>query len=149
MLTPDSAASIAKLRWISGGTLTTKRPLKFRSASGEGTASLFDSMSVTVLATTRRIPDKAASGEYFRRQVYACCWFETITSDAIVDRIGEDNIMFETDFPHPTSIYGDEVQKTIDSSLGTLSQEIRRKLLWDNAAALYEIESPSDEPSGG
>ncbi len=81
--------------------------------------------------------------EYFKRQVYACCWFETITSDAIVARVGEDNIMFETDFPHPTSIYGEEVQRTIDSSLGSLSESLRHKLIWQNAARLYEIEEPS------
>jgi predicted TIM-barrel fold metal-dependent hydrolase len=85
---------------------------------------------------------KMLPSEYFKRQVYACCWFETITSDAIVDRVGEDNIMFETDFPHPTSIYGDEVQATIDSSLGTLSERVRQKLIWQNAARLYEIEEP-------
>jgi predicted TIM-barrel fold metal-dependent hydrolase len=86
---------------------------------------------------------KMLPSEYFKRQVYACCWFETITSDAIVDRVGEDNIMFETDFPHPTSIYGDEVQATIDSSLGSLSDSVRHKLIWQNAARLYEIEEPS------
>ncbi len=85
---------------------------------------------------------KLLPSEYFRRQVYACCWFETITSDAIVDRVGEDNIMFETDFPHPTSIYGDEVQNTIDANLGGLSEAIRHKLIWQNAARLYEIEAP-------
>ena len=85
---------------------------------------------------------KMLPSEYFKRQVYACCWFETITSDAIVDRIGEDNIMFETDFPHPTSIYGDEVQETIDKRLGSLSDSVRHKLIWQNAKRLYEIESP-------
>ena len=86
--------------------------------------------------------------EYFKRQVYACAWFETITSDAIVDRIGEENIMFETDFPHPTSIYGDAVHETIESSLGTLSDRVRRKLLWDNAARLYGIEAPDTAEFG-
>ncbi len=86
---------------------------------------------------------KMLPSEYFKRQVYACCWFETITSDAIVDRVGEDNIMFETDFPHPTSIYGDEVQETIDSKLGGLSDALRHKLIWQNAARLYEIEEPA------
>lgn len=87
---------------------------------------------------------KMLPSEYFRRQVYACCWFETITSDAIVDRVGHKNIMFETDFPHPTSIFGDEVQETIDSSLGSLSEEVRHRLIFENAAELYEIEAPPE-----
>jgi len=86
---------------------------------------------------------KMLPSEYFKRQVYACCWFETITSDAIVDRVGAENILFETDFPHPTSIYGGDVQKTIDSSLGSLSEEIRHRILWENTAQLYEIEGPA------
>ena len=81
--------------------------------------------------------------EYFRRQVYACCWFETVTSDAILDRVGEGNILFETDFPHPTSIFGDEVHRTIARSLGTLSEPARRRVLWENAAKLYAIEAPA------
>jgi predicted TIM-barrel fold metal-dependent hydrolase len=87
--------------------------------------------------------------EYFRRQVYACCWFETVTSDAILDRIGEGNVLFETDFPHPTSIYGDEVHATIASSLGTLSEPARRRVLWENAAKLYAIEPPGQADDRG
>ena len=85
---------------------------------------------------------KLLPSEYFRRQIYACCWFETITSDAIIDRIGDENVMFETDFPHPTSIYGEAVHRTIEERLGTLSPAVRRRLLWENAAKLYKIEAP-------
>ncbi len=96
------------------------------------------------MAVSNERPDfKMLPSEYFRRQVYACCWFETLTSDAVVDRVGAGNIMFETDFPHPTSIYGDEVGQTIESSLGTLSDAVRRRVLWDNCAALYDIEGPA------
>ncbi|MBW2268574.1 MAG: amidohydrolase [Deltaproteobacteria bacterium] len=85
---------------------------------------------------------KMLPSEYFKRQIYACCWFETITAETI-ERVGAENIMFETDFPHPTSIYGDEVGETIESSLGSLSEEVRHRLLWENAAKLYEIEAPA------
>jgi predicted TIM-barrel fold metal-dependent hydrolase len=39
--------------------------------------------------------------EYFQRQIYGSYWFEKNPSDAIA-RIGEDNLMYETDFPHAT-----------------------------------------------
>jgi predicted TIM-barrel fold metal-dependent hydrolase len=81
--------------------------------------------------------------EYFARNIYACYWFEQVAPRRLIDKVGADNIMFETDFPHPTSIYGDEVQATIDSSLGSLSDALRHKLIWQNAARLYEIEEPS------
>jgi predicted TIM-barrel fold metal-dependent hydrolase len=86
---------------------------------------------------------KLLPSEYFRRQVYACCWFETLTSDAVLDRIGVENVMFETDFPHPTSIYGDDVHRTIEAKLKTLSDAARRRVLWENAATLYGIEAPA------
>ena len=52
--------------------------------------------------------------------------------------------MFETDFPHPTCLYGN-VQETIEESLGHVSEEVRRRILYDNAAELYRIEGPSAE----
>ena len=122
-----------KLRFVSVESGVGWLPFLLESADYQ-----FKAMAVT----GERDDFKMLPSEYFRRQVYACCWFETITSDAIVDRVGEDNIMFETDYPHPTSIYGDEVQETIDSKLGSLSEEVRHKLIWQNAARLYEIETP-------
>src|ERR1700682_108752 len=38
--------------------------------------------------------------EYFARNVYACYWFEQTAPRRLIDKIGADNILFETDFPH-------------------------------------------------
>ena len=82
--------------------------------------------------------------DYFRRQVYGCYWFEKIGPQRLLDLVGVDNIMFETDFPHPTCLYGN-VQETIEESLGQVSEDVRRRILYDNAAELYRIEGPSAE----
>ncbi|TML11450.1 MAG: amidohydrolase [Actinobacteria bacterium] len=79
--------------------------------------------------------------DYFRRQVYACYWFETIAPKKLLDNLPIDNILFETDFPHPTCLYGNIAEK-IEAGLEDASPEVRRKILWENAAALYNIESP-------
>ena len=42
--------------------------------------------------------------EYFQRQIYGCFWFEDDTALAALDLLGPDNILYETDFPHPTSM---------------------------------------------
>ena len=42
--------------------------------------------------------------EYFKRQMYGCFWFERDTARAAIDRLGDDNFLYETDFPHPTSM---------------------------------------------
>ena len=80
--------------------------------------------------------------EYFRRNVYACYWFEQDAPRQLLSSLGTDNILFETDFPHPTSLYGAEVQSRIEGGLGGCDPHVRRKILWHNAAALYKVETP-------
>ena len=68
--------------------------------------------------------------EYFKRQIYATTWFERTDLAAIVAAVGEDNIMFETDFPHPTCLYPDPL-KTAEENMrepepGGAAQDPRR-----------------------
>ncbi|MGR8948556.1 MAG: amidohydrolase family protein [Gammaproteobacteria bacterium] len=85
--------------------------------------------------------------EYFKRNVYGCYWFEQTAPQRLFDKVGVDNILFETDFPHPTSLYGDEVHKRIAGGLADCDAQTRRKILWENAAQLYKVESPNDRIS--
>jgi len=80
--------------------------------------------------------------EYFARQVYACYWFETAATRDMLDVLPVDRILFETDFPHPTCLYGN-VRERIDASLATVPESARRKILWENAAALYGVDAPA------
>jgi predicted TIM-barrel fold metal-dependent hydrolase len=80
--------------------------------------------------------------EYFRRQVYACYWFEQFATRHMLDQLPVDNILFETDYPHPVCLYGD-VRERIDAGLEGAPTELRRKLLFDNAAKLYKVAAPS------
>jgi predicted TIM-barrel fold metal-dependent hydrolase len=79
--------------------------------------------------------------EYFARQVYGCYWFEEYAPAHMLDKIPVDNILFETDYPHPVCLYGD-VREKIEAGLGDADPEVRRKLLFDNAAKLYKIKGP-------
>jgi predicted TIM-barrel fold metal-dependent hydrolase len=90
-------------------------------------------------------PEQAAAlsrkpSEYFRHHWYATFWFEENGGDLqyLIDRVGEDNVMFETDFPHPTCMYPDPL-KTVEERMMQLRPETRRKVLGDNAAALYRV----------
>jgi predicted TIM-barrel fold metal-dependent hydrolase len=76
--------------------------------------------------------------EYFKRQIYATTWFERNDLPSIVASVGEDNIMFETDFPHPTCLYPDPL-KTAAENMRGLSPVAQRKILGENAAKLYGI----------
>ena len=82
--------------------------------------------------------------EYFARNVWACYWFEQVAPQRLIDKIGVDRILFETDFPHPTSLYGDEVDQRILEGLSDVGDEARRAILWGNAQSLYKVEDPSE-----
>ncbi|HEY1796754.1 MAG TPA: amidohydrolase family protein [Stellaceae bacterium] len=75
--------------------------------------------------------------EYWKRQCYA-----TYQSDPIgvklLDELGEDNIMWGSDFPHPDGIYPDS-QEYIEKELGHLPAATRQKIVCDNAAKLYRF----------
>ena len=86
--------------------------------------------------------------EYFERQVYACYFFEEYAPAHLMDRIPVDNILFETDYPHPVCLYGN-VREKIDAGLGEARLEHRNKLLFDNAARIYGVGRPDRAPSLG
>jgi len=76
--------------------------------------------------------------EYFRRQIYATTWFERTDLPTLVRAIGEDNILFETDFPHPTCLYPGPVQSA-QENMRDLTEAQRNKILGGNAARLYRL----------
>jgi predicted TIM-barrel fold metal-dependent hydrolase len=83
--------------------------------------------------------------EYFRRQVYGCFWFEEASAETAL-RLYPDNILYETDFPHPTSMspgatmpYARVPGTYIQETLGDLPEETLRKVLHDNAARIYHV----------
>ena len=78
--------------------------------------------------------------EYFKDHWYATYWFEKNRGDVqgLIDSVGEDNVLFETDFPHPTCLYPSPLE-TIEEKMLTLRPETRRKVLGENAAKLYRL----------
>jgi predicted TIM-barrel fold metal-dependent hydrolase len=89
-------------------------------------------------------PDYLLPSEYFSRQVHTTIWFEH-DIERLVDRY-EDNVMFSSDFPHPTSLSPGPAstalspRATIDANLGMLPDATMRKLVHDNAARLYGLD---------
>jgi uncharacterized protein len=76
---------------------------------------------------------------YFHRQVFANVWFEHLTP-ALLETIGEDNVLFETDFPHPTCLLEGEIDRAIDHVTEELTSEQREKILWRNAIDLFKLD---------
>ena len=84
--------------------------------------------------------------EYFQRQIYGCFWFEKRDRLAAIERLGADNILYETDFPHPTSMSPGPATAAvrpdhfIEGALSDLPTDVLRKILHDNAARIYHLD---------
>jgi len=84
--------------------------------------------------------------EYFKRQMYGCFWFEQAAMKSAVEQLGPDCILYESDFPHPTSMApGPATAATmprdyIAESFADLPEDAARKVLHDNAAKLYHLD---------
>ena len=86
---------------------------------------------------------KMKPSEYFRRQIYSTWWFEKDLTPDVFEKAGADHVMFETDFPHITCLYEDEVKDAIEGGLGRHDEALRQAILFDNAAKLYKVEQPT------
>jgi predicted TIM-barrel fold metal-dependent hydrolase len=85
--------------------------------------------------------------EYFADQVYITFWFEKFAVQELVGgAIPAGNVMWETDFPHPTCLYGDIAARLAETFAG-VDDDTRRRLVWDNAVALYGLEVPVTAPA--
>lgn len=87
-------------------------------------------------------PERPDAFEMFRRNIYAMFWFEQAGPRFLLDYLGTDNIMWESDFPHPTSLYPSPVERTAEL-LKDQDPATIRKIMQDNAANLYKIELPT------
>jgi predicted TIM-barrel fold metal-dependent hydrolase len=87
------------------------------------------------LAQLKKMPS-----EYFRSNLYATFWFENSRNKLpeLIDAVGEDSILFETDFPHPTCLYPNPLQ-TVETKMASLAPEVRRKIYGENARKLYRL----------
>jgi len=79
--------------------------------------------------------------DYFRRQVYGCFWFEHAALGPVIDALGADRVLFETDYPHPTCLYPDPLPRVAEA-VAALDDTTVRMILQDNAADLYRIPLP-------
>jgi predicted TIM-barrel fold metal-dependent hydrolase len=84
-------------------------------------------------------PELPPALELFQKGVYGTFWFEDAGPIDLIPRIGADNILWETDFPHPTSLYPSPVERS-EEKLKDLPPDVLRKIMQDNAAKLYKID---------
>lgn len=92
------------------------------------------------LAGANEFPELTMNAtEYFKRN----CWISTECEDPFVADVirwmGDDHIVFETDFPHPDSKYPHATRHFLELLPDQISEDAKRKILWDNAVDLYRF----------
>lgn len=86
--------------------------------------------------------------EYFKRQIYGSFWFESGPMlKAAIEQLGTDRVMFETDFPHPTSMSpgpaspgGMSPRDFVNNRLTDMPPDMLRDVLQNNAAKVYHVD---------
>ena len=79
-----------------------------------------------------------APSDYFKRQCFVSVECDEEPVRHVIDAIGDDRIVFSTDFPHGDSKF----PRAVESFLRLpISLESKRKILWDNCAAYYGLPS--------
>ena len=73
--------------------------------------------------------------EYFKRQCAVASDADEPTIGYVVDYIGDDNIVFNTDYPHPDAPGTAEPLRNMMAQ--PLSDDTKRKILWDNSVKVY------------
>jgi predicted TIM-barrel fold metal-dependent hydrolase len=76
--------------------------------------------------------------EYFREHLYVMFWFESFAPATSIPVIGVENVLVETDVPHPTCYYPG-AREHFAKVLSGLDAHTIRRVLRDNAAELYHV----------
>ena len=80
----------------------------------------------------------------FRDHVYGC-FIDDPVGVRLLDLIGEDNVMVETDYPHTDGTWPNSIE-LISDQLAGLPEPTQRKLLTENAARVFQFE-PAQPPT--
>jgi len=80
---------------------------------------------------------KMKPSEYWHRQFYATYQTDPVGIE-LLRHLGEDNVMWGSDFPHPDGIWPDS-QDFLSKELTEVSPDAKRKIVRDNAMKLYRL----------
>jgi uncharacterized protein len=75
--------------------------------------------------------------DYFVQQCFISVDVEEDLVGDVIKRIGDDNIVISTDYPHADSHWPNAVNHFM--GVEGVSENSRRKILWDNCARLYNV----------
>ena len=149
---PDAAELVrAKTGRITGGlvallTVMKGLPLAYQKDMQEdkqGAMEAVGALSLAIRAMTGMVadivPEKPSS--YFKDHVWGC-FFDDAHGLKSVDEIGEDNITYESDYPHSDSTWP-RTREIAEEQMADLTDEQRRKIVRGNAIKLFGLDFPA------
>ncbi len=80
---------------------------------------------------------KAKPSEYFLRQGWVSMEGDEPGARYYVEMFGDDNLLWASDYPHPDAGYPNAASEFL--ALDTISEETKRKTLWDNPMRFYGL----------
>ena len=99
---------------------------------------IFDRLDTEYHDRARSLGFCMKPSDYFRRQGFVTYQQDQFL-EPIIPLIGEDNIMWGSDYPHPDCLWP-ESHAVIGRNLAAISPSVRAKIVHDNAAKLYNIQ---------
>ncbi len=129
---------MAMIDIIGGGVLERHPRLKvaFLECYCGWVSFMLHRMDGTVAKARNPNTSELKPSEFFKRQ----CWISTESEKElamVAELIGDDNIVYSTDYPHGDSDFPHAVEEFLE--VEGVSKETKRKILWDNCARLYDL----------
>ncbi|APR78053.1 Hypothetical protein A7982_03400 [Minicystis rosea] len=88
---------------------------------------------------------KQKPSAYFRRQCFVSIEPSEPYLDRIIDLVGEDNLLFGSDYPHMD--HGPAALADVIRTNTQLPPHVMRKILWDNPRRFYGLDRRAEGPS--
>jgi predicted TIM-barrel fold metal-dependent hydrolase len=98
---------------------------------------VFDRLDTEYHDRARSLGFKMKPSDYFRRQGYVT-YQQDKYLEPIVPLIGEDNIIWGADYPHPDCIWPNS-RETLTQNLASFSDSVQKKIVHDNVARLCRL----------
>jgi predicted TIM-barrel fold metal-dependent hydrolase len=82
------------------------------------------------------IPLRQKPSEYFKQQCFISVDVDESLVRNVIDTTGDDNIVISTDYPHIDCRWPHALDEFLSIPI---SEQSKRKILWDNCARLYGV----------
>ena len=98
---------------------------------------VFDRLDTEYEDRGRALGFSMKPSDYFKRQGYVT-YQQDQYMEPIIPLVGEDNIIWGADYPHPDCIWPNS-RRHIEKNLGMMSESVRRKITSENVTKLYNL----------